>query len=379
MSIIGLDFGSHSATVCLWYEDKDTVEVIANDLGSRVIPCSVAFREGEILMGESASSQKHKNMPNTFDDIRGLLLNPQIESVNIPDLEKTISVEELGSYFFQNIHNQVKQYVNKPVYDCIVSIPANVTQEAKLKIIESAKTGNIHIKSFIDDSSSTLLAHEVDTIVKFSNIVVVDLGWSKTEISVWSCHNGAFSLVSRSASDTINGEKCVKALSDYCATDFQKKTKLSCLNNNRAMMRLSRECESVLKTLSTVGETTLDIDSLFEGMDYSTKISRARFEDITTVLFSSLKSAILETFKTTNISLDSIDSVLVSGGLGAVPKVSAVLKDIFPKSNFSKSHVDPLEAMSIGAALWGKHLVQRVRILSFSLDVIIIISNISIE
>jgi molecular chaperone DnaK len=111
MSIIGLDFGSHTGSIALWHEDKNSVEVIADELGSRTIPCVVAYRGDEVITGQPALQQQHKNPSNTYDDVRSVLLNAEITSVNVPLLEKEISVQELGSHFFRNIHSQIKQQV----------------------------------------------------------------------------------------------------------------------------------------------------------------------------------------------------------------------------------------------------------------------------
>lgn len=111
MSIVGLDFGSHTGSIALWFEDKDTVDVIADDLGSRTIPCAVAYRGDEIITGSAATSQQHKNAPNTFIDIRSLLFDPECVNVSVPNIDKEITVQELASHWFRNIHNQIKQQV----------------------------------------------------------------------------------------------------------------------------------------------------------------------------------------------------------------------------------------------------------------------------
>jgi molecular chaperone DnaK (HSP70) len=111
MSVVGLDFGSHTGSIALWFEEKDSVDVIADDLGFRTIPCTVAFRGEEIITGTAAISQQHKNSSNTFDDIRSLIMNEEKKDVNVPNLEKELTIQELTSHWFRNIHNQIKQQV----------------------------------------------------------------------------------------------------------------------------------------------------------------------------------------------------------------------------------------------------------------------------
>jgi molecular chaperone DnaK len=111
MSLIGVDFGSHTGSIALWHAEKNSVEVIADELGSRTIPCVVAYRGEEIITGQPAMQQQHKNPSNTFDDVRSILLNPDVSNVYVPLIDKEITVQELGSHFFRNIHNQIKQQV----------------------------------------------------------------------------------------------------------------------------------------------------------------------------------------------------------------------------------------------------------------------------
>lgn len=111
MSVIGVDFGSRTGSIALWFEEKDSVEVIADDLGSRTIPCAVAYRGEEIITGSAAITQQHKNPTNTWDDVRSLITNKDVTSVNVPVLDKDVTVQELSSHWFRNIHNQIKQQV----------------------------------------------------------------------------------------------------------------------------------------------------------------------------------------------------------------------------------------------------------------------------
>jgi molecular chaperone DnaK (HSP70) len=112
MSVIGLDFGSRTASIGLWFEEKDSIEVIADADGSRTIPCAVAYRGDEIIIGSAAITQQHKNPTNTWDDVRSLITNKDVESVNVPLLDKEVTVQELSSHWFRNIHNQIKQQVH---------------------------------------------------------------------------------------------------------------------------------------------------------------------------------------------------------------------------------------------------------------------------
>lgn len=359
MSIIGFDFGSHNGSIALWFEEKNTVEVIADDLGSRTIPCAVAFRGSEVIVGQAAMAQQHKNPLNTFDDIRGILMGSEL-TVHVPVLEKEITVQELASHFFRNIHNQIKQQVGKVVRESIISLPTEMTEEAKARLFEAAQAGGIRIKYAIDDAASTLLAYGLDDeSLAAATVVVIDIGWSKTVVSIFSVSGGLFVPVSSQSSEEMSGKVIVRLLSEHCAKDFQRKAKFPCIDNSRAMMRLRRQCEDAIKHLSTGAEATIDIDSLCEGVDYSSKISRARFEDLVSIPLVSMKKLIGETVSSASLTQD-VSHVCLAGGLAAMPKVLSIVKGMFDSAIYPRIRVEPSEVQCVGACLQGKYLFQQV-------------------
>jgi heat shock protein 1/8 len=363
MSVIGLDFGSHTASIAIWYEEKNSIEVLADDLGSRTIPCTVAFRGDEIITGQSAISQQHKNPNNTFDDVRSLLLNSDVSQVSVPLLEKDIQVQELVSHFFRNIHNQIKQQAGKAVRDCIISTPSELDEATKKRFTESAQAGGIRIKNFISDSAATLMAYELDDVTRApSKTLVVDIGWSRTDISLYDVSAGMFNLLSSSSSSEVSGKVFVKLAADHCAKDFQRKTKVPCTEYSKSMLRLHRECEHAMKSLSTGAEATIDIDSLCEGMDYSAKLTRARFEDLLTIPFIHLKSCINNVLASAGTDAANVTQVCMSGGASAMPKVVSIIKGLFTTASFPKVKFESCETQCIGAATHGKNLLQQVAI-----------------
>ena len=142
----------------------------------------------------------------------------------------------------------------------------------------------VRLKCMISDSSATLLAYGLDDpSLPASKVAIVDIGWSTTEVSICDVSGGLFFPLSSITSTDISGKVLVNLLADHCAKDFQRKTKQPCVESNKSMMRLRRECEDAMKILSTGAEATIDIDSLYEGADYSSKITRARFEDLISI------------------------------------------------------------------------------------------------
>jgi L1 cell adhesion molecule like protein len=367
MTLIGIDLGSHSASIAVWHDDKNMLEVLADDLGFRTIPCVVAFRGEETIVGHSAVSQRHKNAMNTFSEVRSLLFNYEQSHCSVPALEKDMTVEEINSIFFRNIHNQVKQQAGKVIRDAVITVPQPLDEATKKRYIEAAQHGGIRIKSFLEDSTAALLAYGFDEPNNHhaSRVLVADLGWSRSTVSVYNISNGAFNLQGSKSSTDVCGKIFVKLLSDFCAKEFLKKNKVPVTDNKRAMMRLTHECELAIKALSTGTEATIDIDSLCEGIDYSSKISRARLEDLLSIPVIHFKNLVNNVLKDLSLTGNSINSICLSGGPSSMPKFINILKQLLPNATFPKVRFETSEAPAIGAAVHGKHLFELVSNLIF--------------
>ena len=360
MSVIGLDFGSHTSSFALWFEEKDTIEVIADDLGSRTIPCAVAYRGEEVITGSAAITQQHKNPSNTFEDVRSLLVNPDLTVVNVPVLEKEVSIQELSSHWFRNIHNQIKQQVGKVVRECVISVPSSMDENVKQRLIDSAQAGGVRLKCMISDASAILLAYALDDASLLpSKVAVVDIGWSSSEVSIYDVSGGLFFPQGSVSTKDVCGKVIVQLMADHCAKDFQRKSKMSCTDSSKSMLRLRRECEVAMKSMSTGAEATIDIDSLYEGVDFSTKLTRARFEDLISIPIVQLKKLIADAAAVAGVEPTAITQICLAGGLCAIPKVQSTIKALLPSAEVTKGRFEPAEAQCIGAAVHGKYLLQQ--------------------
>ena len=373
MNVIGLDFGSHHASIALWNEEKDRIEVIADDLGSRTIPTIVAYRGDEILTGQAALSQQHKNSNNTYEDIRSTyILNNDTDAnstINVEALDnKEIKLSDLSQHFFRNIHNQVKMQVGNVVRETVICLPSSMSmnEDAKKKLIDVAQQGGIRVKAVIDDSTAICLAYGLDQseTCNYGKVIVIDMGWSKTEVSAFEIKGGVLFPCGSTTINTISGNIIVDLVVKHCCKDFKRKTKMDCSESNRSLVRLTRECEALVKALSTGTEATITIDSLYEGCDYSGKISRARFDDLCAIPFMQFKNSLTSFLESINTSSGNgwsntdITHVLLGGGMTSIPKSQSFLKSFFSTADFPKpgkgqanSISTTAEAQAVGAAL----------------------------
>lgn len=259
--------------------------------------------------------------------------------------------------------------MGKAVRDCIVTIPDegspySLSPDALKRLTEAAQSGGLRIKSFISDSAAALLAYGLDAAdAGTRRTLVLDVGWSKTELTLVDVSNGLFVPVASRQSAAVSGSVFVGLLADHCAKDFSRKTKVPLTaDNSRSMLRLRRECESAVKALSTGQEATLDLDSLCEGADYSSKISRARFEDLLAGPLTLLRGLLSE-INAAALEKDGpgVQQVCLCGGPSALPRIVLTAKTLFPLAGFPspRGRFEPSEAQCMGAAVHGKQLLQQ--------------------
>jgi molecular chaperone DnaK (HSP70) len=365
MSVIGLDFGSHWASFAVYQSKLGLCEVFADDLGSRAVPCVVAYRGEDVIIGQAALSQQYKNSANTFDDIRHLL-DSDSETVHVPVLDRDVSRVTIVSYFFRHIRDQVAQQVGHEVTNTVLSIPSShVNNETfKNRLIAAAEAGGLCIKSFIPDTTASVIAHSLDTTnvsrtlgsnCTKRSVLVVDLGYTESEVATFEVCGGLITPQKSAGSLACGGSTVIDALTKHCTKDFKRKTKVTCDQNQRSMLRLRKEAEDSVRILSTTQETTIDLDALAEGMDYSGKVSRAKFEDLTLLYFMGVKNLI----KSLDVDHSTVTDIIMSGGFSAVPKNIFDLQWSFPNATFLRGHVDPAEAVCLGAALHGMTLSKE--------------------
>lgn len=367
MSLIGIDLGTHSCSLALYTDASKAVpQVIADDMGTRAIPSIVAFRGSDILSGQAASAQQSKNPSNTFDNVIEMLLYSDTEKVHVPALDKEISVIELASHLFQNLFNQVKKQVGSDVNNSVVLVNKELSPSAMQNLKDAAELGGLLIKSVLLNTTAPLVAYQLDhgvmahPLKKGARVFIVDVGYSQSTASVFDITSGGlYHEVITKQTEVCTAKALVELLTNFCVKDFKRKTKMDITEDKRAMLRLNKECQSLMKMLSTSSEANLTIDALYEGMDYTAKISRAKFEDVCGMPFMKFRN-FLNTEILSTLS-EPITHVCIVGGLSNIPKVQSIVSSLVPENvEYPKLlNVDTSEVHCLGAAFQGGYLSQQ--------------------
>merc|ERR1711929_57988 len=307
---IGIDLGTTYSCVGVWQHDR--VEIIANDQGNRTTPSYVAFTDSERLIGDAAKNQVAMNPRNTVFDAKRLIgrkfgdSSVQSDCKLLPykivagtgdkpliDVEfkgerKQFSAEEISSMVLIKMKETAEQYLGKTVNNAVVTVPAYFNDSQRQATKDSGIIAGLNVMRIINEPTSAAIAYGLDkkaTSVGEKNILIFDLGGGTFDVSLLTIEEGIFEVKATAGDTHLGGEDFDQRLVQFFVQEFKRKHRKDLTTNKRSLRRLRTACERAKRTLSSAAQTTIEIDSLFEGIDFYTSITRARFEELCADLF----------------------------------------------------------------------------------------------
>jgi heat shock protein 1/8 len=393
--IPGLDLGTTYS--CISYYDPATgrVEIIANDMGNRTTPSYVAFTETERLIGNSAKNQVSMNPENTIFDAKRLIGrtfdDPVVQSdmkhwpfkvkrgqqgqpiyeVSYKNEVHDFKSEEISAMVITKMKELVEAKLGFTIKDMVITVPAYFNDAQRQATKDAGTIAGVNVRRIINEPTAAAIAYGLERpdlkSGKEQRILVFDFGGGTQDVSIIELCEGVFEVKSTNGDTHLGGEDLDNRMVDYFVEEFQKKYKKDLRESNRSVRRLRTACERAKQTLSATYETNVEVDSLFEGIDFSMKITRAKFEDLCMDLFKRCLAPVEKVLKDAKLGKSDIDEIVLVGGSTRIPKIQQLLKDFFNGKELNKS-INPDEAVAYGAAVQG-HLLNGGKM---STDVVLI-------
>jgi len=373
---IGIDLGTTYSCVGTW--KNNTVEIIANDMGDRTTPSYVSFSDTERLVGAAAKNQAARNAENTIFDAKRLIGrkfdDPTVqadmklwpfhvvkETQNRPAIEVAY-MGETKRFFAEEISSMVLQYMKKiseaysggPVTNSVITVPAYFNDSQRQATKDARKIAGLKVMRIINEPTAAAIAYGLDKKSsgdkKERNVLIFDLGGGTFDVSLLSIDDGVFEVKATAGDTHLGGEDFDNTLVAHFAEEFRRKHGVDITQNKRAMRRLRTQCERAKCTLSSATRANIEVDSLAEGIDFASSITRARFEDLCMHYFRSCLDPVTKVLQDSGMSKSDVHDVVLVGGSTRIPKVQQLIKEYFNGREPCRS-INPDEAVAYGAAI----------------------------
>ncbi|XP_073306649.1 luminal-binding protein 5-like isoform X1 [Primulina huaijiensis] len=372
-TVIGIDLGTTYS--CVGVYKNGHFEIIANDLGNRITPSWVGFTDNERLIGEAAKNQAPSNPERTIFDVKRLIgrkfddkevqsdmklvpykiVNrdgkPYVQVVKNGE-NKVFSPEEISAMVLTKMKETAEAYLGKEIKDAVITVPAYFNDAQRQATKDAGTIAGLNVVRIINEPTAAAMAYGLDKKGEEKNVLVFDLGGGTFDVSILTIDNGVFEVLSTNGDTHLGGEDFDHRIMEYFVKLIKKKHGKDISKDNRAMGKLRRESERAKRALSNQHQVRVEIESLFDGMDFSEPLTRARFEELNNDLFKKTMGPVKNALADAGLGKNQIDEIVLVGGSTRIPKIQQLLKEYFDGKEPNKG-VNPDEAVAFGAAVQG--------------------------
>ncbi|KAJ0045430.1 hypothetical protein Pint_06278 [Pistacia integerrima] len=371
---IGIDLGTTYSCVAVWKNDR--VEIITNDQGNRTTPSCVAFTDKERFIGEPAKNQVDMNPCNTVYDAKRLIGRRfEDESVqrdmqlwpfkvvaaddgkpmiliNNKGEEKKLAPEFVSSMVLSKMRQVAEDYHGTTVKNAVITVPAYFNDSQRQATKVAGEIAGLNVMKIINEPTAAAIAYGLDKDSSYGerNILIFDLGGGTFDVSLLTIDNDIFKVKATAGDTHLGGGDFDNNVVNHFVKEFKRKYKQDISGNPRALQRLRTACERAKRTLSFTTETIIQIDCFFNGIDFYSNISRAKFEELNMDLFRKCLEPVEKCLNDAEMNKMSVHDVVLVGGSTRIPKVQQLLQDFFNGKTLCKD-INADEAVAYGAAI----------------------------
>lgn len=370
---IGIDLGTTFSCVGVW--KNNGVEIIANDLGERTTPSYVAFTDSERLVGGAAKNQAARNPENTIFDAKRLIgrsfSDPVVKAdaklwpfklvaeegdvpaiqVNYKGQTKTFHPEEVSAMVLTKMKETAEAYLGETVKNAVVTVPAYFNDKQRQSTKDAGTIAGLNVLRIINEPTAAAIAYGLDKKAKQETTVLIfDLGGGTFDVSLMSIDEGIFEVKATAGDTHLGGEDFDNRLVQHFVQEFKRKHRMDITGNARAQRRLRTQCERAKRALSSSTQASIEIDSLVDGIDFNSTITRARFEDLCADYFRNCLKPVETVLRDSSTTKGEVAEVVLVGGSTRIPKIQQLIRDFFNGKEPCKA-INPDEAVAYGAAV----------------------------
>jgi L1 cell adhesion molecule like protein len=374
---IGIDLGTTYSCVSVFTNGK--VEIIPDDAtGEKTIPSYVAFTDEERLIGHAAKNQSVMNPLNTIYDAKRLIGRKFSDATVQEDIKlypfkiiddghdkpvievsykkeiKRFYPEEISAMILGKLKSMAEAYLGKEIQKAVITCPAYFNDEQRQSTKNAGIIAHLDVIRIINEPTSASLAYglEKEDNGRERNVIIIDAGGGTHDVSILTIDGGLYEVKATSGDPHLGGQDFDNAIVKYMIQEFKKKHKVDPSSNARSMKRFKNAAENAKKTLSSTSTTSIEIESAFEGIDFTLMLSKAKFEQLGDEVFNRIMKPVQQVITDSGMSKDEIHDIILVGGSTRIPKIQDLVTTFFNGKTLNKS-VNPDEAVAYGAAVQG--------------------------
>jgi len=367
---IGIDLGTtHS---CIGVYRNNQVEIIPNDQGNRTTPSVVAFDNGERLIGEPAKNKLSSNPEQTVFDTKRLigkhfsdttvqqdikhwpfkLVQGENDKPMINANDRLFAPEEISAMILTKLKESAETYLGTQIKDVVITVPAYFNDSQRRATVDAGAIAGLNVTRIINEPTAAALAYGLNKSGE-KMVLIFDYGGGTTDISILRIYDGLFEVKATCGNTHLGGEDIDNHIVTHCLKEFKKKNPSidtnALITNKKTLGRLKTASEHAKKTLSSTTTTTIEIDSLFQNIDFRCNLTRAKLEDLCELDFAKCFEPITQVLTDASLTKNDITDIVLIGGSTRIPKIREMLKNYFGKE--PKKDINPDEAVAYGATI----------------------------